>query len=192
MKYILAGLFVFATACSAIAQTNNKIFAFGLEIGKPLDLPVCQYTTAEKLVGIQQITCFEPASELSQNRTRVHFGLKEIPPIVRGLSLTVKLVDNNLEALFFATPGLDTKDKVLGIFTKKYGTPTKLTKETLQNTYDAKYETFTAIWDMPTLYVEYTPTNGSVKEGFARIETQRARQTRIDSQKDSAKEKRAL
>ena len=182
MKNKLAAFIVFATACSAIAQSNDTMTPFGFEIGKPLDLPVCQYTTAQKIVGIQQYSCFEPASESSQNQSRVYFGLKEVPPIVKGLSITVQLVDGNLESLHFATPGLSSKDRVLRIFTEKYGSPTKLTNASMQDADGAKKETFTAIWDMPALYVEYTPTNGDVKEGFARIETQRARQMRVDDQ----------
>jgi hypothetical protein len=182
MKYLLAGFIFLATACSATAQNNNQMTMFGLEIGKPLDLPVCQYTNATKSVGIQQYTCVEPAGELAQNRARIHFGLKEIPPIVKGLSMTVQLVDDKLEALYFATPGLDSKARLLRIFTEKYGAPTTLTKATLKDADGAGYETFTAVWDMPGLYVEYTPTNGSVKEGVARIETQRARHARVDAE----------
>lgn len=183
MKNKLAALMVFATACSAIAQNNNMMTPYGFEIGKPLDLPVCQYT-AEKIVGIQQYSCFEPASESSQNQARVHFGLKEVRPIVKGLSITVQLVDDKLESLQFATPGIASKERVLRILCEKYGTPTKLTKESLLDADGAKYETFTAIWDLPALYVEYTPTNGDVKEGFVSIETQRARQIRVDGQKE--------
>lgn len=187
MKNKLVACIVFATACSAIAQNNNTMTPFGFEMGKPLDLPVCQYTAATKIVGIQQYSCFEPASESSQNQARVHFGLKEVPPIVKGLFITVQLVNDNLESLQFATPGLSSKDRVLRNFTEKYGPPTKLTKESLQDADGAKNETSTAIWDMPTLYVEYRPTNGDVNEGFARIETQRARQMRVDAQMESIK-----
>ncbi|WP_332876245.1 hypothetical protein [Massilia sp. S19_KUP03_FR1] len=183
MKNKLAAFIVSATACSAIAQTDNKLTPFGFEIGKPLDLPVCQYTTADKIVGIQQYTCLEPASQSSHNRILVHFGLKEVPPIVKGLSITVQLVDDNLESLEFATPGLGSQEKLLRIFTEKYGVATRLTKQNLQDAEGVKYETFTAIWDLPSLYVEYRPSNGNVKEGFARIETQHARQIRIDAQK---------
>jgi hypothetical protein len=182
MKYLLSGFIFLATACSATAQNNNQMTMFGLEIGKPLDLPVCQYANATKSVGIQQYTCVEPADELAQNRARIHFGLKEIPPIVKGLSMTVQLVDEKLEAMYFATPGIESKARLLRIFTEKYGAPTTLTKATLKNADGAGYETFTAVWDMPGLYVEYAPTNGSVKEGVARIETQRARQARVDAE----------
>ena len=103
---------------------------------------------------------------------------KEVPPIVKGLSIDVQLVDDNLESLHFATPGLSSKDRVLRIFTERYGPPTKLTKESLQDADGAENETFTAIWDMQTLYVEYAPTNGDSSEGHARIETQRARNSR--------------
>jgi len=181
MKYGLAGVIFFAAACAATAQNNSHMTMFGLGIGKPLDLPVCQYTNATQSVGIQQTTCVEPASESSQNRTLIHFGLKEIPPIVKGLSMTVQLVDNKLEALSFATPGLDSKARLLRIFTEKYGMPTTSTKATLKDADGVGYETFTAIWDTPALYVEYSPTSGSVKEGFARIETQRARQARVNA-----------
>jgi hypothetical protein len=180
MKYLLAAFIYCATACSATAQ-NNQMTMFGLEIGKPLDLPVCQYTNATTSVGIQQYTCVEPASEPSQNRQRIHFGLKEIPPIVKGLPMTVQLVDGKLEALYFATPGIDSKARLLRIFTEKYGTPTTLTQATLKDADGAGYETFTAVWDTPALYVEYTPTNGSVKEGVARIETQSARRARVNA-----------
>jgi hypothetical protein len=182
MKYLLTGFIFLAVACSATAQNNDQMTMFGLEIGKPLDLPVCQYTNATKSVGIQQYTCVELADELAQHRARIHFGLKEIPPIVKGLSMTVQLVDDKLEALYFATPGLDSKARLLRIFTEKYGAPTTLTKATLKDADGARYENFTAVWDMPGLYVEYTPTNGSVKEGIARIETQRARQAHVDAE----------
>jgi hypothetical protein len=119
---------------------------FGLEIGKPLDLPVCQYANAKKSVGIQQYTCVEPTNEPSQNGARIHFGLKEIPPIVKGLSMTVQLVDDKLEALYFSTPGLDSKAGILRIFTEKYGTPTTLIKASLQGADGAGYDTFTAIY----------------------------------------------
>jgi hypothetical protein len=182
MKNKLAAFIVFATACSAVAQSKNTTTPLGFEIGKRLDLPICQYT-AQKIVGIQQYTCLEPASESSQYQTRVHFGLKEVPPIVKGLSITVQLADDNLESLHFATPGIGSKDKVLRMFTEKYGTPTQLKKESLQDADGTKYQTFIAIWDMPSLYVEYTPTNQDIKEGFARIETQHARQIRNHAQK---------
>jgi hypothetical protein len=85
-------------------------------------------------------------NESSQNGARIHFGLKEIPPIVKGLSMTVQLVDDKLEALYFATPGLDSKAGILRIFTEKYGTPTTLIKASLQGADGAGYDTFTAIY----------------------------------------------
>jgi len=194
MKYQLAAIALYATVGSAFAQAQVPMSAFGLEIGKPIDLPACEYVGSTKsVVMLQQKTCFEPASPVSQNRDKVHFGMKEVPSIVSGFSMIVKIVDGNLEALYFNTPGIEAKDRILSALTEKYGVPTKLTKENLQNSYGAQYESFNATWDTPTLYVEYSPTSsGSLKAGFASVETQRTHKLRVDALKELAKQKRAL
>jgi hypothetical protein len=194
MKRIIFAATLAGVMSLGIAQTTPLMSAFGLDIGKPISLPLCPGIGATQFVDlVQKKTCFEQASKYSNGRAKVHFAREEMPSIVSGFVINVTLIDNKLEGLSFDTPGLNSRDRVLNVLTDKYGAPTKLNKESLQNGYGARYESFIAEWDESDLYVIYTPVaGGDIKRGFIRIETQRARQQLIDQLRGNEKDKRAL
>jgi hypothetical protein len=194
MKRIIVGAILGGMATVGIAQSNPVMSAFGLDIGKPLTLALCPGIGATKIVDlVQKQTCFEQASKYSNDRAKVHFGIQEVPSIIKGSVINVTLIDDQLEGLSFDTPGLEAKDRILGVLTEKYGAPTKFYKESLQNSFGARYESFFAEWDRPELYVVYTPAaGGDIKRGFIRIETQRARRQLVEKLREHERNKRNL
>jgi hypothetical protein len=154
--------------------------AFGFEIGKPINLPPCTFSP-RRWYNHQKFTCIEPEAEISGKYRIVHFPSNNYPSLLSDDFMVVQFFDGKLEGLRFNTVGFANKDKTLALLIGKYGKPTSLIKEKFQRHHGVEYESFTAAWSTPTLHVEFSPVDdGSLKHGFMRIETPRARQYRIN------------
>lgn len=173
---------------AAMAQTDMKVF--GIDLGKPLALPECEFTKAYKNAYVYSFKdteiCFQhqpahledvwqltaPVSTPAVNETvKITFPLNNQPSIGVG-DLQATIINGNLEGISMETGGPSLADYDLETLVKKYGEPTVLQRGTASNLMGATLPTVMAIWDSPRLVVTFnsvTPDNITV--GSLVIET---------------------
>src|SRR6266487_5143738 len=98
------------------------------------------------------------------------------------------MIDGNIEGASFLTHGLLSQNADLERFKEKYGQPTSLSPAQVQNRLGAKFDTFTAVWLFPELYVSFTSTYFTLDEGLVIIDTARGHEKRSALMKDGAKD----
>ena len=185
-------LLVVVSLWAVPSQAEDRLTAFGFEIGKPLYLPECEFNPVLKYSGPQKKICMEPRG-LTSSFVSVHFPSNERPSLLSTDAVSVKLFIGNLEALGFGTKGFESKETVLQTLEQKYGKPTRLIETKVQNRLGAKFDSFLATWEFADLYVEYEPIYmGSMTEGFIRIETPRAKRDREDTMRALTRDNRPL
>jgi len=150
---------------------------FGLELGHPVALAECPHqampVSGRKLYELMPSrTCVEdaaPAGPASGARTVV-FTRTEAPPIVRDARLTLLEVGGALAGVRFATPGESAEDVVLGELTAKYGPPSSIHRERVQNLAGAQADTLTALWRGGVVDVTFYGTFGRLDQGQVTID----------------------
>lgn len=167
---------------------------FGLELGKPITIPMCKHKV---LPGglVSQFTyeddpaeaCYEPDIQLSDapwRRGSVNFPLKRAPRIVVGSSGFTLIVDGKLEGLRFDTLSYTVTDGVISELSEKFGRPTSVTRFTATPSGIPVPATH-AEWRLPNLYVSYRSIDRSMESGTLLIETpvmQGVRRTHLEAQ----------
>lgn len=175
--------FLIALACVSNAEADDRMTVFGLEIGKPINLPSCTLNP-RTWYNHPKSTCIEPGANTYGEYRIVHFPGNKYSSLLSDDIAVVQLFDGKLSALRFGTVGFANKDETLALLIRKYGKPTSVVKEKFQRHHGVEYESFTAVWSTSTSYVEFSPVDdGSLKRGFIRIETPRARQYRLNALK---------
>lgn len=172
--------FLITLACVSNAAADDRMTAFGFEIGKPNNFPSCTFSPRTRY-DYQKFTCIEPAADISGKYRSVHLPFDNYPSILSDDVVAAQFFEGKLEGLRFGTVGFANKDKTLALLIKKYGKPASLVKEKFQRHHGVEYESFRAVWNTPKFYVEFSPVDdGSLKRGYMRIETPRARQYRLN------------
>lgn len=165
----------------AIAQ---DMAVFGLTIGKPLNLPECQFEPAgqSKIYSgsLQPVTCLE------ENRTpdeTVHarilrFSSADMPQVVKdGYAILVE-ARGDLIGFQFSTYGLQYQEAVLGDLESKYGKPTSLRKSTAQNGFGASFGIIHAAWKFKPFKVTFDGADDELDEGTVTIDMPEAAKAR--------------
>jgi hypothetical protein len=189
---------VFATAAAPFDRPWN---VFGLELGKPVSLPNCNYKT---LPGgtVSKYTfendpinaCHEPDIQLSDapwRRGYVNFPVAKTPlilPINGGFTL---VVDGKLEGLRFSTLSYANTDAIMRELTTKFGRPTSVTN-TVSTVSGIAVPARWAEWKLPDLYVSYRNIDTDMKYGFLEIETPVMRALRLAHEQQQEKQRQAL
>lgn len=181
------------STCTAAGAADLTVF--GLELGKALTLPDCQYrlgpVSGKKFYSpVQPTTCVED-SYRSQGFVQVGrpviFSDNEAPAIIRYSRLTVlEAGDGRLVGVSFYTNGLPAQDAALAQLQTKYGAPTTLTERTIRTATGGPFQTFDAMWDLPGLRVEFRGTVGQIDMGRVTIDLPDAAAIRSETQKNPA------
>ncbi|KUO56335.1 MAG: hypothetical protein APF78_01845 [Sphingomonadales bacterium BRH_c3] len=125
---------------TAATAPQQQWTVFGLELGKPLSIPVCQHKVLPGgLVSNYTYeddpreTCHEPDIQLSDapwRRGNVDFPLQRMPLILHINSGYTLIVDGKLEGLQFDTLGYANTDGIISELTAKFGRPTSVARIT--------------------------------------------------------------
>jgi hypothetical protein len=170
-------LAITATVVAASAAGAADLTVFGVELGKPVNLPECPYKTAGgmKLYDVMpQSTCVHdphalngygrPARELS-------FGRDEAPPIVKNWTAFLLEDDaGRVIGFHFLTSGVQTQAAVLSQLKEKYGAPTSVTPHTVRTAVGGPFESFDAKWSLPGLVVNFQGTTDRIDRGDVTID----------------------
>ncbi|MFJ1470128.1 hypothetical protein QPK29_020650 [Massilia sp. YIM B02787] len=197
MKYLRSLLGTLLSACVGLACADSQGNVFGLEIGKPATLPVCQYTAAGKYAGVQPSLCIEREVDSERfgnySARRIHFPVAETPNWFYNDSIVSGYIDGKLENVYVNTSGYSSKDQALEALVKKYGKPTDIFEQEAQNEAGARYKVFNYKWVLPGLYVEFWPVQStSLDVGIIRIETPVGKEKRMGYLKSLVQKERSL
>lgn len=138
----------------------------GVVVGAPLQLPEC--AKADGFVHPKDCWMRWPgtkdARELEMsNETEAH------TPFVRGV--TLELEDGVVVAMTIRTTGIGSQDETLKAMIAKFGRPTHVVRDRLQNRMGARYVGLRASWSRPGYVVRFDSTESDLDNGAIEINT---------------------
>jgi hypothetical protein len=183
---VIAALFFFANICR-----STDLTVFGLEIGKPVQLPECEFVMIGKemrdyISPVHQRTCVTVMRNFYSNahaRT-LFFSYADEPKIVdQSKNATNLILDQNgaLIGLQFPTSGISSQSTVLDQLTTKYGKPTESQATHVQNQLGAQFDVLHALWNLPGITVLFHGALTKIDEGFVTIDSPEAAKLRADA-----------
>ncbi len=188
--------------CFAYASDNS---VFGFPLGVPLTISECKKTAIGSTVVYKDYdttsTCFEfrdPNSNIESGDTFtdkiiIVFPQSEIPSIIMPrFMISGQVIDGKLESIEFDTSGHSGQDRVLDMLKKKYGKPTSLRHQKVQNRMGATFKAFDAVWKFPDLTVVFLSVIDTLDSGTVNIDTKKGLKYRNEQQKETLKDKLPL
>jgi hypothetical protein len=136
---------------------------FGLELNAPISIPECQLDKKSKTYIPAEGACYkrdqvrnkrgslvDATGPLGDERVLVYFAYKNSPAIMSGFNMRGVLRGGILVSVGTNTGGIRTQAQDFAQLQEKYGKPTRLEPQFLQNAMGAKYEGLVAEWELPT------------------------------------------
>ena len=165
-------------ALVAVHAAAADLTVFGFELGKPLTLPECPYTTLPgdnfKLYEVvPPRTCYQEPRAVNGYGIPVReidFGKTSAPPYVLYWRMFAVEQGGDLIGVRFSTPGISAQDVVLGELRRKYGAPTSISSEPLQNAFGATFDSVSALWRGGAVDVTFEGTFGRLDRGEVTID----------------------
>jgi hypothetical protein len=168
------------SAASPPAPAPAPTTVFGMELGKPLAIPMCKrkmmpggYLSKYTYEDDPAETCYEPDIQLSDapwRRGSVDFPLSRTPSFLALNTGFTLIVDGKLEGLQFSTLGHANTNAIIGELTAKFGRPSSVSRTT-STISGIAVPAIEAEWRLPTLHVSYRNIDTEVEHGFLEIET---------------------
>jgi len=145
-------------------KSSPDMTVFGIRLGERLTLPECPKDASGYDLNILSV-CFQRYSAKTPN-VEIQFPIRDMPDMMSDTRLAALIIDGNIEGVSFSTRGVRSQNADLDRFTEKYGQPTKLSPAQVQNRLGAKFDTFTALWLFPELYVSFVSASTTLDEGL--------------------------
>lgn len=175
----LFGIVLYSAAAYA-ADLDGKNAAvdmtiFGMTLGKPLSIPNCENDRETASVGL----CFkEPPKEMPSS-FEVMLTRNKMPGWLQFdandpdtyYPVIDYVIDGVLEGATIKTSGIKSIDDVMSDLRGKYGKPTEIKRTKVKTTIGAEFESVSAKWILPSLYVSYDGTADSIDLGLITILT---------------------
>ncbi len=156
---VFAGLLVVGSA--AAQQAPDTVF--GLELKAPISIPECVLDKNSRTYFPAEAGCYkrdqvqnrrgklvDAEGPLGDERAEVYFAFKNKPAIVSGYKVWTVLRDGQIASVGTRTGGIRTQAQDLTQLQEKYGEPTRLEPQSLQNGAGAKFEGVVAEWELPS------------------------------------------
>lgn len=160
---------------SAITASAADMTVFGLELGKPLNLPICDADSVRKgfWTGVDQPCVYDVSgrSLLDDDLGHIRYPVRESPDIVRGADVGVVIAGGKLAGVSFVTAGYDSADFVLKRLIEKYKKPSRIDRKVLVNRLGGPVRRLTALWNLPGLTVVFQADDDLSGTGMVLIET---------------------
>jgi len=163
---------------------------FGVDIGKPLAVPLCPVTQINSVVSHFDpnhphncvLTGVDPGDYL------VNFGLSEPPPAFvqhDGVKVTVR--DGIVQAVRVETDGLADQITVLSTLRDKFGKPAVLSSEKMGNLNGATFDVLFALWNFGDgSMIAFNGALDNFGTGAIQAVSQSEHQRDLDAQKSGA------
>ena len=155
----LAGLLMMGNA--AAQQAPDTVF--GMELNAPISIPECQLDRSSRTYFPAAGSCYkrdqvrnsrgkfvDAEGPLGDERAEIYFAFKNKPAIVSGYKVWAVLRGGKLASVGTRTGGIGTQAQDLAQLEEKYGKPTRLEPQSLQNGAGAKFEGLVAEWELPS------------------------------------------
>jgi hypothetical protein len=177
---LIAVLFLLANV-----SRSADLAVFGLEFGKPVQLPECESTSP-----FVQKTCVTKEGKFpGDTHHYVYFSSADTPSIVDQFSTSDNatasfgldlMLDQNgaLIGLSFLTPGISYQTRILDQLTAKYGKPTRRKTVQVQNGFGARFDVIHALWNLPNLTVLFDGALAQLNQGSVTIDSPEAAKMR--------------
>ena len=158
---------------SAANSAEDGLNIFGVRLGEPLDVPECPQDATGNYTLI--MTNRDSICALRKNVIHKAWGSDDIdlefpnnaaPDYIRLGNLSVSLLDGKVESIAFATNGLSSQASVLHALEEKFGKPSRLRPEIVQNAFGAKYSRVNAMWNRPGVRIEL---DGTLPKKFRKL-----------------------
>jgi hypothetical protein len=160
MRALVPLLFLLAFQTNA-QQSNNTVF--GLELGDVMSIPECQLNKKTRVYVPEIGSCFkrdqvrdqsgkfvDAEGPLGDERLEIYFAYESKPEIVSGFKIFGTVRAGKLTSIGTRTGGVGTQAQDLAQLEQKYGKPTRLQPQSLQNVMGARYEGILAEWELPS------------------------------------------
>ena len=168
-------LLLLALLLPCLASAEPTIF--GLELGKALTLPKCPISPRFNdvdLFGQTAICVWERGA-----KTSIVFPNDKRPAIGKSPSIGATVKDGILQGLTIYTFGAASQESVFAALQEKFGKPSKVSKAQAQNLYGAQFNNINALWEQPSVTVEFWGVETKVDTGVVWIETPEVRAARM-------------
>jgi hypothetical protein len=163
------------------ARRAPSLEAFGFKLGLPPTLLPCPATREGVFDGrswsaTMDSTCLErPTSggTTADGRSRtsvVHFNHSDDPRIVAATALSLQILDGTVQGIRVRTRGISAQKSVFAMLRKKYGVPSDLSREPLENG-SRKVDSIRAVWTFSDLEVTFEGAGATPDEGSFSIST---------------------
>lgn len=164
----------------------------GIEIGAKFDLPECQADRARYSSGYafdmdqpvrpcwqHSILKGKPGDYLdTEGSFKVDFvadGSKR-PAGVRANSTSLVVVNGVIEGVDAGTAGLEYQDALLRALQDKFGKPSSLKEDVMENRMGASFSSHEAVWKLPAFEVNFSGMVNRLDFGYISVFTPRALQ----------------
>jgi hypothetical protein len=177
---LIAATLIALTGLTAHADSPT---VFGMELQKPFVVPECPYkhltkTLLEYWPPPTQGVCYQMTEDKDAGKPRpindqvkLRWPDNGSPRLVIAYSATATIIDGNLEGIAFNTLGIQSQERDLTALKEKYGEPTQIANDTVQNGYAAKFSPIRASWTLGDIVVALDGAQSQVNSGLIRIET---------------------
>lgn len=154
---------VFCLVGFAANAQQSPDTVFGLELGATLSIPECQLNKRTRVYTPEAGACFrrdqvrdqrgrlvDAEGALGDERLKIYFAYDSRPTIVADFNIRGTVRAGKLTSIGTRTGGVRTQAQDLAQLEDKYGKPTRLQPQSLQNAMGAKYEGVIAEWERPS------------------------------------------
>jgi|GEM_PF-7081895 len=174
---------------------DPKYNVFGLYLGEHFSLKECE----NSYYGGNDHVCFQTISRNINNSesicNQINNGIIQFPidksPSILG-TVSGLVVSGRLEEIVIETAGYSIQDYDLEKLKVKYGKPTALLPQKMQNSLGATYNTFIALWDLGDINISFSSVMGKIDTGQISINTKIGRNARSKLFDDAQKNRTPL
>jgi hypothetical protein len=191
MRYILVILLTVFSVANAQSQqvrtAENSVFGV-VKVGEKFPLQQCERMANDAYTGFYSAPCYEHPAALREFYKTIHESkkldvpleggrvlvrFKQSPELVSGYSITVQVIEGNVEFVQFQTAGASTATAVFEALKNKYGAPTTAQEVKVKTVQGAEFSSPTAQWKFDNLTVLFEGISGRVDAGQVIIATQK-------------------
>jgi len=177
----------FATSTWAQSKVHTAIAdttVYGIRLGEPLAMPECKRTKISDSYyydGTDASLCYTRlilpwdqkkfAEPVTTEIVFLFFPLDKKPLIARPTGVSAQIISGKVESITILTHGNLDQDVALATLREKYGEPTTVVPETLQNSLGASFTTTLATWKFDNLNVSFYGIFDASDKGRLQIST---------------------
>jgi hypothetical protein len=162
---LLAATTLVSTAViSASADASDPVSIAGYPLGRPFTMPQCP---GNRVALEAKAPCW---TEVFPNEEQKDVRWPESSDPL-GYSTSAHVRNGVLVGMSFSTAGVNDQESTLRKLREKFGEPSSLKQDPVQNGFGAKAVKYEAVWEAPNVHVEFYGVRDRLDHGVVEIET---------------------